>query len=367
MPDSLLLNGKTFYYDEISAYSFRNSIDINGYEAKVLEFSRNWLNGQQEFLIHTSGSTGEPKNIILTRSQIEASARRTIQVLGLQANDRVLVCLNVEAVAGMMMLVRAFMADLHLTIIEPIGNPLAFSKTEQPFDFISLVPYQLQTIIFETPAKKLILNFAKAILIGGAPVSSDLEAQIQNIKAPVYHTYGMTETASHIALKRLNGKTPDNYYQAFPDIELAQDERGCLTINGDITQHQTIITNDLVNLLPNNCFEWLGRADNTINTGGYKVQLEKVEVLLAQALLMLNTGCRSFVTALPDEKLGKRLIAVLESEKFDTILEQNLRQELAKVLTKYELPKAFYFTTTFEATPSGKIDKIKTLEKLAKH
>lgn len=364
IPTQLQLNGKTFYYEEIATYSFRNSIPINGYEAKVLEFCRNWLNGQQEFVVHTSGSTGLPKNITLSRPQLEASARRTVQALPLQPGDRTLVCLNVEAISGMMMLVRGLVADLHLTIIEPIANPLAFSKPEQPFSFISLVPYQLQAIITNTPAKKLILDFAKAILVGGAPVSPELEKQIKTIKAPVYLTYGMTETVSHIAWRRLNGESPAKYYKAFRDITLGQDERGCLTIKGDITQDQVIITNDLVNLLPGNQFEWLGRADNTINTGGYKVQLEKVEVILAQTLLNQNIAGRSFVSSLPDTKLGSRVVAVVENEPCDKNTEMALRTELAQYLSKYELPKHFYYTREFEVTPSGKTDKIKTLEKI---
>jgi len=360
--DRLVINGKTFYYEEIAAYSFRQSIPINGYEAKVLEFCRNWLNGQQEFVVHTSGSTGTPKNITLTRRQLEASARRTIEALQLKPGDRTLVCLNVEAISGMMMLVRGFLAELHLTIIEPIGNPLAFSKPEQPFDFISLVPYQLQTIITETPAKKLILDFAKGILVGGAPINSDLLKLIQEIKAPIYHTYGMTETVSHIALRRLNGDQPEELFTAFPDITLGQDERGCLTIKGDVTDHQTIITNDLVNLHPQRKFAWLGRADNTINTGGVKVQIEKVEVILAQALLAQEIDCRSFVSSLPDAKLGSKLIAVLQTDALDKNTEKAVYTEMEKLLTKYEIPKQILYTPNFAVTPSGKIDKLNTLK-----
>jgi len=363
--DSLQLNGKTFFFEEIAAYSFRESIPINGYEAKVLEFCRNWLNGQQEFVVHTSGSTGSPKNITLTRKQMEASAQRTIQVLGLKASDRTLVCLNVEAISGMMMLVRGFLADFHLTIIEPIGNPFAFSKPEQPFDFISLVPYQLQTIITETPAKKLILDFAKAILIGGAPISSELAAQIKEIKAPVYHTYGMTETVSHIALRRLNGEKPEELFTAFPDINLSQDKRGCLTIKGDVTNNQKITTNDLVNLLSTDTFAWLGRADNTINSGGVKVQIEKVEVILAQVLLGQEIDCRSFISTQPDAKLGSKLVAVLETEALDKKKEKAILTEMAQSLSKYEVPKLIMYTKKFAATASGKIDKLKTLDQIA--
>jgi len=362
--DSLQLNGKIFYYEEIAAYSFRESMPINGYEAKVVEFCRNWLNGQQEFVVHTSGSTGTPKNITLTRKQLEASAHRTIKALNLESGDRTLVCLNVEAISGMMMLVRGFLADLHLTIIEPIGNPLAFSKPEQPFDFISLVPYQLETIITETPAKKLILDFAKAILVGGAPIGTALAQRIKEIKAPIYHTYGMTETVSHIALRRLNGEKPEELFQAFPDILLGQDERGCLTIKGDVTDDQVIVTNDLVNLHPHNTFEWLGRADNTVNTGGVKIQTEKVEVIIAQALLAQEIDCRSFVSSQPDAKLGSKLVAVLETKALDKNSEKALLAEMAQYLSKYEVPKQILYTKNFAVTASGKVDKLNTLSQM---
>jgi o-succinylbenzoate---CoA ligase len=362
--DSLELNGKTFYYEEIAAYSFRNSMPINGYEAKVLEFCRNWLNGQLEFVVRTSGSTGTPKDISLTREQLEISARRTLAFLNLQKKDRLLVCLNVEAIAGMMMVVRGFVGGLHLTIVEPIANPIAFSKPEQPFDFISFVPYQLETILSERPAKKLVLDFAKAILVGGAPVSTDLEKKISSLKAPVYLTYGMTETVSHIALRRLNGPEPEPYYMVFEGIKLGLDKRGCLTIKGDVTQNEKIITNDLVDLHDNKTFTWLGRADNTVNSGGYKVQLEKVEVQLAQALLDLNINSRSFVTSVPDAKLGSKLIAVIENKALEPEVETNIKKELAKSLTKYEQPKEFLYLNPFFSTASGKIDKIKSLQNI---
>jgi O-succinylbenzoic acid--CoA ligase len=365
--DHLVLNGKKFYYEEIGAYSFRNSIPINGYEAKVLEFCRNWFSGQQEFTMHTSGSTGPPKTITLTRAQLEASARRTVTFLGLQKEDRVLLCLNVEAISGMMMLVRGLVSDLHLTVVEPIANPLAFSNPDKPFDFISFVPYQLQAILTETPAKKMVLDFAKAILIGGAPLPPELESKTSSLKAAVYQTYGMTETASHIALRRLNGENPEIFYRTFDDIVLGQDARGCLTIQGDITGNQTIITNDLVELLSPNTFTWLGRVDNTINSGGYKIQLEKVEVLLAKALLQNQLDYQSFITSVADPKLGSRLVAVLEGEPLPKQTEQQLIDNMLQLLNKYEVPKEILYTPKFSRTPTGKIDKITTNQKISKH
>lgn len=363
-PDSLLLNGKKFYYEEIAQYSFQDSIPVNGYEAKVLEFCRNWLNGQQDFLLHTSGSTGSPKAIVLHREQLEASARRTLQALHLKPGDRTLVCLNVEAVSGMMMLVRGLVGDLDLTVIEPIGNPLAFSKPAPPYAFLSLVPYQLAIILQDTPEYRQHLNQAKAILLGGAPIDAALATAISTLEAPVYHSYGMTETASHIALRRLNGDQAEAWFTAFPEVELGQDDRGCLTIRGAVTNFDLVVTNDLVTLLAPNRFEWLGRADNTINTGGHKVQLEKVEVMLAQCLLQHQRDGRFFVAAEPDTKLGSRLVAVLEGEALDPDAEKALKDDLACFLPKYERPKVWYYVSRFAATASGKIDKQATMQQI---
>lgn len=365
--DHLLLNGKKFYYDEIAAYSFRNSIPLNGYEATTLEFCRNWLNGVQEVAINTSGSTGAPKLVTLTRRQLEMSAKYTLQALDLRANDRALVCLNTEYIGGLMMLVRGFVGNLHLTIVEPIGNPFQYLSPPAPanFEFGSFVPLQLQAILTESPEKITLLHQMKGILVGGAPIHPELEQQLQTIGAPVYHTYGMTETASHIALKRLNGEKPDQYFRAWPAVQLGQDERGCLTIKGEVTNQQVIITNDLVDLVSAHEFAWRGRVDHTINSGGVKVQPEKVEVALAQALILQNLARRCFIAAQPDAKLGQQVIAVIEGEKLSADEEATIQQTLQALLTKYERPKEIKYTPAFSVTASGKIDKIATLEKIA--
>jgi O-succinylbenzoic acid--CoA ligase len=361
--DHLLLNGKKFYYEEIANYSFRNSIPLNGYEVTTLEFCRNWLNGVQEIAINTSGSTGAPKLITLTRRQMEVSARHTLQALQLRENDRALVCLNTEYIGGMMMMVRGLIGNLHLTILEPIGNPFRYLPPNGPdqYEFGSFVPLQLQAILTESSDKKYLLDQMKGILVGGAPLSADLIEQIQEIAAPVYHTYGMTETASHVALKKLNGKQPDRYFRAMPEVKLALDDRGCLTITGDLTNNQLIITNDLVNLVSEHEFEWLGRVDNTINSGGVKIQAEKVEVFLAQVLAELQIDRRSFIMAVPDEKLGQRVVGLLEGKKLTNSQERDIKQQLEQYLKKFEIPKEFQYAESFSTTGSGKIDKTTTL------
>jgi o-succinylbenzoate---CoA ligase len=355
--DHLLLNGKKFYLDEIQHYSFRESIPLNGYEAKTLEFCKNWLQGVQEFPVQTSGSTGAAKMMELKRDRMEASAQRTLRIFGLKPEDRVLVCLNTEYIAGMMMLVRGFVGQLNMTIIEPVGNPLAGVDPKAEFDFVSMVPLQLQTILEQTPEKVDKLNAMKAVLLGGAAIGGRLEEMVQELKVPVYQSYGMTETISHVAVRRLNGPEKTSFYVAPPEVTLELDERGCLTIAAEVTGGETLVTNDLVELLGNNSFRWLGRADNTINTGGVKVQLEKVEAALETALNSFGMHRRCFAAALPDEALGERLIVVLEGSPLTEEEEANIKGKLSELLGKYEQPKQFGYLPRLPETATGKVDR----------
>lgn len=361
---SLLLNGQKFYYDEIAEYSFRNSIPLNGYETKTLEFCRNWLTGVQEFPVQTSGSTGVPKRTVLSRKQLEISARRTIKELKLQQDDCTLVCLNTEFIAGMMMLARGFIAELDMVIVEPVANPLSLIPPDKKIDFASFVPMQLQTILHEMPQASEILNNMKAILVGGAPISSSLEREIKLLQVPVCMTYGMTETASHIALRKLNGEDKAAYFNVLDGIEIGLDKRGCLTIQGDVTNNELLITNDLVELLTPTRFRWIGRVDNTINTGGVKVQSEKIEVAVAEAMADLELPPRYFVASQPDELLGEKIVLIIEREKPSEQAEKELKERLRLLLKKFEMPKEIFYTAAFSETSTGKVAKYKTLRKL---
>lgn len=360
----LTLNGKKFSYDEIAAYSFRNSVPLNGYEAKTLEFCRDWLNGVQEFPIQTSGSTGVPKQIALTRQQMEISARRTIKLLHLKADEHMLICLNTEYIAGLMMIVRGLLADMQMTIVEPVGNPLTLAPADEAYHFSSFVPMQLQTILHENGGGLERLNNMKAILVGGAPVSFALQRELQLLRVPVYHTYGMTETASHIALRLLNGPDAADYYETIEGVTIGQDNRGCLTITADITSNETLVTNDIVEILTPTRFRWIGRADNTINTGGVKVQTETVEVAVSEAMADLENAPRFFVASQPDELLGEKVILVLEGSSLPEETEQLVLDKMRSLLHKFEMPKDVYYSPAFSETPTGKVSRLRTMQKL---
>ena len=359
LPTSLLLNGREIAYADIREYPARLDAPVNGYEAKVLDFMRQWLNGTQEFGLTTSGSTGPPQPLALRRRQLEASAQRTADLLDLGPGDRALVCLNCEFIGGMMMLVRGLERHLHLTVVEPQGNPLDLTAPDATFDFAAFVPLQLRAMLAAGQAPRL--NAMKAILVGGATVDAGLAAEIAALRVPVYHTYGMTETCSHVALRRLNGPDATTSYRVLPGIAAGQDERGCLTLRGDVTDDQLIVTNDLVSLLDAHTFEWLGRADFVINSGGIKVPAEKVELVLDVALAELGQARRCFVAGRPDERLGQQVTAFIEGAALAADEEEQLQSLLAQRLGKYERPRALVYVPAFASTANGKLDRAGTL------
>ncbi|ADB37795.1 AMP-binding protein [Spirosoma linguale] len=346
------------------------------YEEEALAFCRAWLGGQQQFTLYTSGSTGTPKPIELTRAQMQASAQLTGQTLGLQTGDAALVCLNIRYVAGIMMLVRGLELGLPMTIIDPSANPLLdFTPGTDTFAFTALVPLQVQTILDGSPDKLPLLDGMKAILVGGAATSSALEKAIGLIKAPVYATYGMTETVSHIALRRLNGSLASEFFTALQGVQLGTDARGCLHITSVATNFDLIQTNDVVELLPdtgtgNTQFRLLGRADRIINSGGVKVQPEQVEQLIYSVLANRPPNNdtlppRLFVAGLPDERLGQRVVVICEQVAIDMQRWATAQALIREKLGAYAVPKEIIPVARFLETPTGKIDQKATIAQIA--
>src|SRR5688572_15998168 len=183
---------------------------LSEFEASTFSFIKEWLNKTGSFKLHTSGSTGTPKEITLTRDQFKQSAQRTLTALNLNQNDTAFVCLDTKYIAGKMMLVRALEGNMKLVAVEPTANPLQNLPSEIPNLFAAFVPLQLQEILKSDTVKKL--NQFKAIIIGGGSVNDTLQQRIQKISCPVFATYGMTETVSHIALQRLNGHEASDYF-----------------------------------------------------------------------------------------------------------------------------------------------------------
>ncbi len=368
---ALVIEGHRYTNDQLIHWSEAGEArPLSENTLDVLRFCQQWLAGETSFTINTSGSTGIPKPIVITREQMVASARRTGETLGLQLGQHALICMPTRYIAGRMMLVRGFVLGLAMTVVEPASDPLSGLPPDVHFDFTAVIPLQLQTLLNGPPYYHTILNQMQAILIGGGPVSPALQKQLQIISAPIYHTYGMTETITHIALRRLNGAQASEAFTPLKGVELGVDNRGCLNIRSEITQDQAVQTNDIVELRPDNSFIWLGRWDNVINSGGVKVQVEKVENAVEQVLHALDAQPlderRFFVGALPDERLGETVTLVMEGTPLTQAQENAVGERLAYTLDKYEIPRRFYYVEHLAETPTRKIDRKTTLSRLLK-
>ena len=364
----LILNGRNFSRDWIVGH-FKNldAETFSEYDKMILTFCGEWLSGAKQFKVYTSGSTGEPKPISLTHEQMMLSARMTGEALSLKSGDRALVCLSPQHIAGLMMLVRGFVLELDLTIVEASSDPFeSFDlKKVPPFDFTALVPLQVQAIL-SNPEHTVFLNKMKAVLVGGAPIAISLQKQIQKMEAPIFQTFGMTETVSHFALRRLSGPDASERYQALPGVEIGQDERGCLTIQSALTNHHTIATNDVVEMTSEKTFIWRGRIDNVINSGGVKVPAERVEAAIGQALYEMNVELREFfVVGMADERYHEIVVVVFTGKPFPAETEKILKELLAKRLKMYELSKRILYMDSVVRTRSGKIDRRASLAKFS--
>ena len=303
MSPSLTISSHQFTLADLRSWSNTSaSSDLSDNDRQALATCHEWLSGSTEFIVRTSGSTGDPKPITLRREQMVASAQATGAALDLGPGCRALVCLPTGYIAGRMMLVRGLVLDFNMTVVEPASDPFASLLSDAGFDFMAVVPLQLQTLLDGPSGYLDRLNAMQAILVGGGPVSTALEARVQTLAAPVYHTYGMTETVTHIALRRLNGAEASSAFRPLPGVEVGLDDRGCLRIKGPMTLDQWVQTNDLVELQPDGSFQWLGRWDTIINTGGVKVQVEQVESALAEELHALGLGERRFVVGPPTRR-----------------------------------------------------------------
>lgn len=371
--DTFVLNGTPYSHQQLLDGCVQ--AQVSDYERGVLQFCRQWLSGQETFTLQTSGSTGQPKAIHLTRTQMITSAHWTGEALGIRSGDRALVCLSVAYIAGMMMLVRGFELGLHVTVIDPVSRPLAAWSPTVRFDFTAMVPLQLHETLHGAPHEGAILDNMQGVLIGGAPISLALEEHSQRVQAPLYHTYGMTETVSHIALRRFNGPQRSDRFIPFDEVRLGIDARGCLTITSALTRGETLQTNDLVELQADGAFRWVGRIDNVINSGGVKVHIEQVERALEAWLLHYQAGVyaerRFFIGPLAHARLGYAVVAVIEGEPCGAeatgaaTLETALRIHVQQVLTPYEVPRKVYFVPKLLETPTGKIDRGANLQQIA--
>ncbi len=309
----------------------------------VIEFIVSWLNGTQDFQFHTSGSTGKPKSIRLSREVLEYSARQTMEIIGWPSTtaSRFLLCINPRFIGGTMVIVRALLSEATLEIVPPSSD----ITLNHAYHLTSMVPLQVKKILEQSPNT---FNNLRHVLIGGGQLQANVEAQLLPLSTQFYHTYGMTETASHVALRKIG----QPYYKAVGDAHFQSAEDGSLEITGTVTKGRLVQTTDIVKLIGDQQFQWLGRKDFVINTGGFKVQPEHVESTIAPQL-----QGRYIISSLPDDLLGQRVVLIAE----EPIKELDFSK-----LHPYEKPKDLFFGKKVILTANDKVDRKATHEALLK-
>jgi O-succinylbenzoic acid--CoA ligase len=349
--ESIELNGREIALSDIAR---SNIISRNPFEKTTLEFIGQWLNGEQEFYLTTSGSTGSPKPMTILRQQMEQSAVATEKALSLRRGSHALVCLDTNFIAGKMMLVRCFTSGLYVRAVTPSANPLANINWGNQVHFVAFVPYQLHAILHSPEAA--FLNQLENIIIGGAPLAADMQKELQSFRCKAFLTYGMTETISHIALKRLNGEEASSLFRTLPGVFVDIDDRSCLIIHCPYISAK-VVTNDIVRLIDQTTFDWVGRFDNVINSGGLKISPEELERQIEE-VSGLDLHRKAVISAIPDRALGEKLVLVCEGGPLKSGQKNRIIDLLSQELPKFSVPKDIICLSSFPLTRTGKVNRI---------
>lgn len=348
---SLKING--VYYERKTLMKFcaeqLSKKGIKAWEKHLYTFIKEWISDSNHIIVQTSGSTGTSKTIKLSKELLIHSAKSTAEFLDLKQDMSALLCLSAEYIAGKMMVVRAITNGLNLICVEPDGNPLKSIDTK--IDFAAMIPLQVANSLKTETEKEKLKNINK-LIIGGGRIDPKLHHKLIDFPNKVYATYGMTETATHIALKKLNTKETNEHYQCLPGIQVSENHEKCLIIHASYISDRGIKTNDIAKVFSVNEFEILGRKDNIINTGGIKIIPEELEAIISNF-----TEKTILITSVTDEELGEKIVLLIENGRTNLNLLYALWAQLENNLGKHEIPKQIDFMSAFKYTKSGKIDR----------
>lgn len=327
------------------------------YKKDLYLFLKEWFSDSPYMTVHTSGSTGVPKALTVRKEQMMQSARLTCEFLNLQPGDTAMLCMNLRYIGAKMVVVRSLIAGLNLIVRPASGHPMADLDVETSLNlkFTAMVPLQVYNTL-SVPEEKRRLEQTDILIIGGGAIDAALATEIKGLPGAVYSTYGMTETLSHIALRRLNGSSASDRYYPFSSVSLSLSAEGTLVIDAPLVCDEILQTNDIAQIYPDGSFVILGRKDNVINSGGIKIQAEEIERLLCPVIPVPFV-----ITSVSDQRLGQAVTLLLESDskqESNRKLEfKELEDKLQIVLIPYYRPKYIRIVDQIPQTGNGKIDR----------
>ena len=304
------------------------------------EFREEWFDPSPVICAHTSGSTGTPKPVTLLKSDMELSARATCSRFGITSSSVLAIPLGMDYIAGKMMAVRSFVSGARLVVLPPSRRPFS-GYSGEPVDLLAIVPSQIDGLL-----DGYVAGSVRNVIVGGAPMSAEQEKRLMDAGINVYATYGMTETCSHVALRR--GGTDE--YEAMPGVTFDIDADGCLIVDTGGMSVGRVATRDIVPLISPPRFRWVGRADNCINSGGVKIFPETVERLLSEVM----SGRDFYITSRESREWGQEVVMVVTD---GLRLTPEQRAAVDAALPRYSRPKDIIYDEAPERTRSGKLKR----------
>lgn len=309
------------------------------------DFLTEWRSSSPLMEVRTSGSTGKPKRMLVEKRRMRASARVTCDFLGLRRGDTALLCMPLEYIAGKMMAVRAEVCGLRLVSVEPSAHPLR--GVDGRIDFAAMVPMQVYSSL-RVPGEAERLRAIRHLIIGGGAIDDALEQELRAFPNAVWSTYGMTETLSHIALRRVSGDDASLWYEPFDGVSVSLSPDGCLVIHAPAVSPVRLVTNDIAELQPchgGKCrFRIIGRRDNVICSGGIKIQAEE-----AERLLRPHMRCGFMITRVPDARLGEAVTLLA-----DGMHGEDITAVCRAILPRHWVPRHILRVAALPLTPTGK-------------
>lgn len=351
--EPILLEGEAYSGLHLQEYCKEqlDDPDLLSWRRELFAFILLFLDREEAGIIQqSSGTTGDPKSYTLSRDAMLNSARSTLDYFGLKGGEKALICLPVHYIAGKMMVVRALVGGLDMLLREPSSRPL--QGIEDHVDFAAMVPLQLE----ESLQHRDPLDRISRLLLGGGELHPGTRQKLGSLSTPeIYESFGMTETYTHFALRRINGTRPDPVFKVLKNVQIATDSRGCLLVKMPGVTSGMVQSNDLVEInLEGDGFTWLGRYDNLINSGGIKIIPELLEEQIGDCL-----GHECLVLPEPDRKLGQKLVLVVEFEGGNPPLDTWMKQ-LKIRLSNYEVPKRVLTLESLPRNASMKPDRTST-------
>ena len=336
------INGCHYNQRELKLVAYDFIKEGETFEEVIGVFLLDWLDGNESIEVQTSGSTGSPRRLLVSKQAMVNSAVRTAEYFGLQVGQRALHCLPVDYIAGKMMLVRAMVLGLDVHMIPP---KMDLDWLDRDYDFCAMIPLQAKNALSK-------LDQIRTLLIGGAPISNSLRIALSVCGSSVFETYGMTETLTHIAVSKVT--LPQKPFEVLPEVSIDADEEGCLIISAPHLSEESIHTQDLVQILDSSHFTLIGRVNNVVNSGGKKLFPEQLEKELG------DLGYPFFFAGQTDTDLGQKLVLIIETKKdVRELVREELEKRLGEENQRYL--KEIYTLKTFKYTPTGKIDRPSTL------